>query len=176
MGKHRREYAHTHAHTHQPLRPHSAQCSLHPKIEHTLGFSLHPAELSKPLPPQTHRTRASRTHPGSLLQTLAFRAYHCGHTSGPPTWIPTPTAPYMLVCMHTHITVTLTHTDSLTQPWSHIWIPSHTPVNLPHRHHCTPPEAQGPQSPLAPHAPTPAMGNTHIHTLNSHTVPGPQAA
>lgn len=177
MGKHRHEYARTHAHTHtRDSGVRDTQCSLHPKMGRTLGLSLPLAEPPKVPPPPPHTARASQTHPGSLSLTQALGVSHHSHSSRPPTWTPAATASHMLVCAHTRITVTVTHnrlshTHSIkTVLVSHMDTSTHSEHSPFHTDNTAPPETQSPPRPPAPSALTPlhsAVGNRY--TLHAGT-------
>ena len=176
MGKHRHEYARTHAHTHtSDSGVRDTQCSLHPKMGRTLGLSLPLAELPKV--PHLHHTQpelhrhtqaASRCH--RHLESPITATHH-----GLPRGHPLP-QPHTRWYARTHESQPQSHTtDSLTrtqskQSWSHIWIPAPTQNTHPstqiteHLQKRRAPPPPPPPSP-APSALTPlrsAVGNRYI--------------
>lgn len=78
---------------------------------------------------------------------------------------------------HTHYSYThkLSHTCSLRIVMvSHMETITLRAVHFPHRYHCT---SKNSEPPIRPHPLTPlhpAVGNTHIHIQNSHSMLGPQ--
>lgn len=142
MGKHRHEYTHTCSHTHQQFRVKQHPVLTSPRVPaHTWALMTTWQTSPRSPPPHTH-SQSFKDTPKSFLQTLALRVYHHGHTSRPPTWTPAATASYTLVCVHTHITVTHTHSLShaLTQNSDVLTYGHHhtlRTVDLPHRYHCT---------------------------------------
>ena len=122
--------AHTHTHTHPRSRGRQHPVLASPQDRmHTQALT---TIVELPKAPHLHRiARTSQTHPGTALADTGIIFSHYRHSSRPPTWTPTTTSSHTLVCMHTRITVRVTHTDSHTyaqskQFWPHIWIPAHT--------------------------------------------------
>ena len=122
--------------------------------------------------------RASQTHPGGLSWALALRVSHCDHTPRPPTWTPTATASHTL-CMHTRIIVT--HADSharslKTVTVSHMDAITCSEQSIFYIDTSAPSETQSPSRPQPLMLSHPAVGNTKIHTPDSHSMLGPQIA
>ena len=195
MGKHRHEYArtharthtrsHTHTHTHTHTRDsgaHNTRCSLHPKTECTLRLSL-PSQSSPKPPISTTQLELHRHIQAPLSQTLAsyspITATHHDLPRGHP--LPHPRTRWCACTQESQShTQTLTHmlnqnSSGLTYGYQHTL----RTVTLAHRY-CSTSRNSESTAPtpitLSPHTSTPGLGNTHIHTQNSHSLLGPWVA